>query len=467
MNVKFLGAARQVTGSSYLLESSGRRVLVDHGMFQERAVEWRNWRNAPAEARSVDAVILTHAHLDHCGLLPKLVREGFRGPIFATAPTIDLAEIVLEDSAEIQQEDVEFKRKRHQRDGRTSPHPYDTLYGPEDVRRTIERMRPVRYGESVEVAPGFEARFSEAGHILGSAVVQVRARHDGSERTIAFSGDLGQWNLPIVGDPTLIGEADAVIMESTYGDRDHERTVDIETQLAEIVRETVRRGGNVVIPTFAIERAQEVLLHLSENLLGGRMPGVPVFLDSPMAIDATEVFLRHPAFMDERARATIASGRLQAAARWVRLCRTREQSRSINDHRGPCIILAGSGMCTAGRIKHHLVRNLGRPESAIVFVGYQASGTLGREILEGRPEVRIHGRMHDVRAQVRAILGLSAHAGRSDLLRWLRGFSRPPKRLFLTHGEESVSLAFAERVREELHWDVVVPEYLEEREVTA
>lgn len=457
MRLRFLGANRSVTGSCTLIESDGVRVLVDRGLVQERQLDDRNWQPLAVDPASIDAVLLTHAHLDHCGLLPRLVRDGFSGPIVATAPTVDLAAIVMEDTARLQREDVETKRRRHRREGRTSPHPYEPLYTVEHVERTVERMRPVGYGEDVDLGNGLAARYVEAGHILGSASIVVTEASSGLR--MAFSGDVGQWDMPIVGDPTPLEAADGILLESTYGDREHDRSTDVPHQLATVVNETLRRGGNVVVPTFAIERAQELLYHLATAIEDGLMPPVLVFLDSPMAIDALEVFRRHPGYWDEHTRAAFDSGALERGSRWLRLTRSTDESKAINRIRGTCVILAGSGMATGGRVKHHLAQNLSRHESTVLFVGHQAVGTLGRFILDGAQEVRIFRETHTVRAAVRQIQGLSAHADRDDLLRWLGGLTAPPRRLWLNHGEPDASNALAAAVRAQFGWQAEVPAY--------
>jgi metallo-beta-lactamase family protein len=457
VRLRFLGANRAVTGSCTLVESGGTRLLVDRGMVQERELAERNWAPFAVDPASIDVVLLTHAHLDHCGLLPRLVRDGFRGEIVATAPTVELAAIVMEDTARLQREDVATKRRRHRREARRSPHPYEPLYTVEDVRETVERMRAVGYGEDVDLGADLSARFVEAGHILGSASIVLTERASG--RRVGFSGDVGQWDLPIVGDPTPLDAVDGVLLESTYGDREHDRSTDIPHQLAAVVEQTVGRGGNVIVPTFAIERAQELLYHLALAIEERLMPPVLVFLDSPMAIDVLEVFRRHPDYWDDRTRAAFESGALQRGARWLRLTRSTDESKAINRIRGTCVILAGSGMATGGRVKHHLAQNLSRPESTVLFVGYQAIGTLGRIILDGASEVRIFGETHPVRAAVRQIQGLSAHADRGDLLRWLEGLDAPPGHLWLNHGEPEASRALADAVRQRLGWEAEVPAY--------
>ena len=461
MKINFLGAARQVTGSCYLLDCCGKRLLVDCGIFQERALLERNWKPKPIDPKSIDAVLLTHAHLDHSGLLPKFVRDGYKGPVYTTTPTVELAELLLRDSARIQMEDAEFKAKRHRKEGRRGPHPEEPLYDLNDVERTLPLLRGVAHREPVDLGDGVQVRFLEAGHILGASIVELVARENGGTRRVVFSGDLGQWQAPIVPDPAFVSEADVIVCESTYGDGDHSNGngQSIDDALTEVIQDTVRRGGKLLIPTFALERAQELLVHLGEILHAKRVPRLRVYLDSPLAVDATMVYLKYPEFMDDEIRATLESKRLNDVRGLLQFVHSSDDSKALNSKRESCIILAGSGMCTGGRIKHHLRHNIERPETTILFVGYQAEGTLGREILEGASEVRIHGQNYRVRAQVRQIQTLSAHADRRQLLYWFEHFNRPPKRLVLTHGEESKALSLAAHVRESLVWDVVVPRY--------
>jgi metallo-beta-lactamase family protein len=462
MRLRFLGANRQVTGSCTLLEAGGARILIDCGLYQERQLLPRNWDPLPVDAATLDAVILTHAHLDHCGLLPKLVREGFAGPIHATPPTLEIVEIVLSDAARIAEDDVAFKKARHAREGRVGPHPYVPIYTREEAEAVFPLLRAVGYGERIRIQSGLVAQLRDAGHILGSAMVEITADEGAGPQRLVFTGDLGQPEVPIVREPTRFRRADIVVMESTYGDRDHEHTREIEEQLADAIVATDRRGGNVLIPTFAIERAQQLLLHLARLLEERRIPPLLVFLDSPMAVNVTEVYARWSEYMDEETRNAFASGRFSNVESWLKLVRSADESKAINRIRGTCIILAGSGMCTGGRIKHHLVQNIERSASTLLFAGYQAQGTLGRQILQGDPKVRILGRSYHVRADVRQIQGLSAHAGRDDLLAWLGAFEAPPRRLFLVHGEEKVALSLAERVRGDLGWSVEVPRYEQE-----
>lgn len=461
MKLKFLGANRQVTGSCYVLTVGEQRVMIDCGMFQERRHLGRNWTRCPQDPAGIESMLLTHAHLDHCGLIPKLCKDGFGGDVYATEPTVELAQLIMNDSGKIQVEDAKYKKKRHKREGRTSPHGYEPLYTIEDAHAVETRFRPVNYGQPTDIGKHLRVTWHEAGHILGSACLEVNARENGVEKTIVFSGDLGQWDSPIVGDPTLLDQADYVVMESTYGDRSHKDHEPVRDQLARVINETVERGGNVVIPTFAVERAQDLMLHLAELVYEKRVPRLPVFLDSPMAVNATEVFRRHGDYMDADMQEIIESGRLRDAWDWIHLTRTVEASKAINAIRGSAIIMAGSGMCTGGRIKHHLVANISRPESTLVFVGYQAQGTLGRLLLERRDKVRIFGIPRLVAAGVEQIDGLSAHGDREDLLRWAGAFGTL-QRMFLTHGDDEASEHLAGRLREQYGYDVVVPDYLDE-----
>lgn len=455
----FLGANRQVTGSQYCLEAQGKKLLVDCGLVQERAYLGRNWEPCPVPAREVCALLLTHVHIDHCGLIPKFVREGFHGPIYATPPSRDLIPIMLRDSARIQEEDAAYKKRRHEKEGRRGPHPEIPLYTTEDAEQALPLFRSAPYGKRISINDVFGVVFHDAGHILGSAMLEVTVADGTAQRSVVFSGDIGQWGQPLVRDPSTFARADYVVMESTYGDRDHPDGGDIAGQLAQVIKRTVERGGNVVIPVFAVERAQELMYYLSRLVRAGRIPDIPIYLDSPMAVDVTDVFRHNAAYLDGEARALIESGEAPFRFPGLHLVRDVKDSKAINEVERPCIIMSTAGMCNAGRIKHHLRQNIGRAESTVVFVGYQAEGTLGRQIVQGDEEVRIHGRYWPVKAEITEILGLSAHADRSDLLRWLSAFEQPPQHLFLTHGEEAVSLRLAEHVRTAMGWDVDVPSY--------
>ncbi|MGD8537525.1 MAG: MBL fold metallo-hydrolase [Candidatus Aminicenantes bacterium] len=464
MRIKFLGAAQQVTGSSYLLETGGLRIIVDCGLYQEREYLSRNWDSFPVPAADIDHIILTHVHLDHCGLVPKLVKDGFSGQILTTAASDEMLEIVLLDSAEIQEEDAAYKRKRHKREKRRGPYPVKPLYTVKDAKKTLPLVKNVPYNALYPLNEKVMVRLHDAGHILGAAMVEVIIDEE-SRRRIIFSGDIGQWDKPLVRDPSVFAQADYVVMESTYGDRNHEDYGCAEGLLREAIIETVNAGGNLLIPTFAIERAQEVMYCLSRLARKDQIPYLMMFLDSPMAVDITSVFERYKTFLDDEARSLFERGESPFSFPGLRLVHSVAQSKAINSIRGSCVIMAGSGMCTGGRIKHHLVQNIHRKESTVLFVGYQAHGTLGRLILDGRPEVRIHGQMYPVKAKIRQIQGFSAHADRNALLKWVGSFKSSPKRLFITHGEKRAAFSLAEGIKVKFDWPVSVPEYLEDWEL--
>lgn len=459
MKLTFLGANRQVTGSRYCVEANGSSVMIDCGMVQERAFLSRNWESCPVDPLKLDALLLTHIHIDHCGLIPKLVAEGFRSPIICTHPTVDLADVVLHDSARIQMEDAEYKRRRHRKEGRTARHPEIPLYTEEDVERTLPLLRGVAYREPVRINEVFTAVFHDAGHILGSAMIELLVNEGNGTRRVIFSGDIGQWDKPLIRDPSVFDQADYVVMESTYGDRDHEDHGNIEDQLAAVINSTTSRGGSVVVPVFAVERAQEMMYHISRLVHAKRIPHIQIFLDSPMAVDVTEIFRKHLDYFDEQTGQMIADSQPPLRFPGLKLVRDVEQSKAINSVQMPSVIMATSGMCTAGRIKHHLKHRISHPENTVLFVGYQGRETLGRQIVEGKREVRILGRIHQVRARIEQIHGFSGHADRRALLRWLGALQQPPRQVFLTHGEEDVSLAFAETIAQQMNWPVHVPEY--------
>lgn len=444
------------------MEANNVRVLVDCGLYQEREFRGRNWNPSPIPPETLDAVLLTHAHIDHSGLLPKLVREGFHGHIYCTAATAEIAQIALMDSAKIQQEDAEFKRRRHEREGRKVLYPEIPLYTIDDAMACFTLFSPISYGEPVQIGNGIAATFYDAGHILGSSMIKVGVDQDGEERTLLFSGDVGRWNKPILRDPTLFGEADYVLVESTYGNRPHESAGAISTELAEVINSTMEAGGNIVIPSFAIERSQEVLYYLNELLINDRIPHLMVFVDSPMAVSITEVFEHYPELFDKEMIDLIRRRKSPFDFPGLTMVRTLDESKAINHISGAAVIIAGSGMCTGGRVKHHLVTNISRPESTILFVGYQAVGTLGRQIVDGAEEVRVLGQKYSVRARVAQISGFSAHADRDELIRWLSGLHRPPRHLFVVHGEPEASWQFADFLREKTGWETSVPEYQDE-----
>ncbi len=461
IRLHFLGAARNVTGSRFLVEADGFRVLVDCGLYQERNFQDRNWDKFLIPPDTIDAVLLTHSHLDHCGLLPKLCKEGFRGKIFCTEVTSEIIPIVLYDSAHIQEEDARYKAKRLAREGRRSRYPTRPLYTTGDVTRTLAKVRKVQYNESVEVAPGFNAVFHEAGHIIGSSMIRLTADDREKKRTILFSGDVGRWDRPIIRNPDPFEYADYVITESTYGDRLHGKTTEILNQLADLINDTYERGGNVIIPSFAIERSQEVLYRLNMLLKEKRIPKLMVFLDSPMAVKVTEVFKKHPELLNDEMKQLLEEDYSPFSFEGLKLVQSREESQSINSIRGTAIVIAGSGMCVGGRIKHHLSWNIGRPESTIIFVGYQASGTLGRSILDGAKRARVLGEILEVKAKVAQIDGFSGHADKHELIRFLRNLKEDPRRVFIVHGGSNVTESFGKYLYNNTGWDIAVPKFRE------
>lgn len=461
MKLHFLGANRQVTGSRYLLEAAGQRIMIDCGMFQERKFQSRNYEPPPVDLKTIDALLLTHAHLDHCGLIPKMVKHGYNSPIITVDPSADLAEIIMLDSAKIQQEDAKYKLKRHKKQGKKSKYGYEPLYTTEDAQNAVNLIEPVAFHKPVALGDSITATFHESGHILGSAFIEINIKENGETRTLVMSGDIGQWDKPLINDPELFDRADYIVMESTYGDRLHKDSGSIEDQLEKIINDTVDRGGNVIIPTFAVERAQELVYFIGQLADADRIPDIGVYLDSPMATKVTNVFHRWCKYLEEEARCEKGKGADVLRFDGFKLVSATEDSIALNTLKGPNVIMSSSGMCTGGRIKHHLKNNITNHNATIVFVGYQAEGTLGRILSNGAKEVRIHGQNWPVNAKIAHLHGLSAHGDRDDLLRWLSACKSPPKQLFLTHGEERGAEALSDVIKNKLGWNVSVPEYLD------
>jgi metallo-beta-lactamase family protein len=445
-----------------MLEANGIRVLIDCGLYQERQFKNRNWDPFPVNPKNINAVLLTHAHLDHCGLLPKLVKEGFAGKIHCNAATAEIAKIILLDSAKIQEEDAKHKRKRHEKESRKGPFPERPLYTIEDAEAVFPLFAPVPYREVVSLGDGVEATFYDAGHVLGSSIIRVKVRFNGQERIILFSGDLGRPDRPIVCDPTVFDAADYVLIESTYGDREHHDTQDVKTLIGNVISETISKGGNVITPSFALERSQEVLYYINELMQEKKIPELKIFLDSPMASRITKVFENHPELFDEKMSKVVKQHKSLFDLPNVQLAGKAEESKAINKIKGSIMVIAGSGMCTGGRIKYHLINNITRPECTIMFVGYQAMGTLGRVIVDGAEEVRILGSKYPIKARIERIHGFSAHADRSELLKWLQGLEKPPRKVFVVHGESESAKSFGDFVRTQTGWDVMVPAYQDE-----
>lgn len=455
MHLTFCGAAGEVTGSAYLFEVAGRRFLVDCGMFQGRreltALNSRAWPFAP---RELDGVVLTHAHIDHSGLLPRLAREGFAGPVYATPATRDLVGVMLRDSAHLQAAEAE-RAQRHPRPGRE---PFEALYSLDDVEQLLGQVRTLPYDVERELLPGVRLRFRDAGHILGSAIVELWLEEAGVRRKVVVSGDLGQPGRPILRDPTSIQEADVLLCESTYGNRDHKPMAPTIDELVEIVNRTLNeKRGNVLVPAFAVGRTQELLYWFERLSADGRLGALDVFVDSPMATQVTEITARHLELFDEEAKRLVQDGRRRGARVTVRHTRSVDESMALNRVTGGAIVIAASGMCDGGRIRHHLRHQLPSPRTTVLIVGYQAHGTLGRRLVDRAPSVTIMGEQVPVRAEIATLGGFSAHADRTALLAWLKGFTRAPQATWLVHGEADVAASFAAAIHHELGWSPRVP----------
>ncbi|MGE0101804.1 MAG: MBL fold metallo-hydrolase RNA specificity domain-containing protein [Blastocatellales bacterium] len=456
--IQFLGATHTVTGSKHLVQVDGYRTLVDCGLFQGlKQLRMRNWDPFPINPASINSVILTHAHIDHTGYLPRLVWEGFSGPVYATPATVELARIMLPDSARLQEEEAAYANKV----GSTRHSPALPLYTEKDAESALKLFDSVNYHKSVRLTPKLSFEFVTAGHILGSCFVRMRIKDDdGEEKTILLTGDIGRYNEPIVRDPAPVEEADYIVLESTYGDRRHP-DFDVKAKLAEIINETSRRGGHILIPAFAVGRTQHLLYLIRELEESGEIPIMPVVVDSPMAVSATKLYLRHREEHDLEMKDLVDEQRNPMATRRFTLARTVQESKSITASEEPTIVISASGMATGGRILHHLMRRLPDERNTVVFVGFQAEGTRGRRLIDGEDEVRIFGQMVPVRARIERLENLSAHADYEEILRWLSGFKRPPRKVFLVHGESGAMNALKQKITEKFGWSVQIPDYLE------
>jgi len=461
MKLTFLGASRQVTGSCFLVESDSLRFIVDCGMFQGgRTAEDLNRHFPRFDPEDIDFVLLTHAHIDHSGLLPRLCALGYRGPVYCTRATADLLGVLLPDSAFIQEKEAEWanyasRKTRQRRKSELAP-----LYTVTQAREVLKRLKGVGYDRETGPHPRVRVKFRDAGHILGSAILEVWLEEGGKTRKLVFSGDLGMPGRPVLNDPTPIESADVLLVESTYGNRLHKTLAETLDELAEAVNDTLsRKKGNVVIPAFAVGRTQELLLLLMDLVRQGRLPrNLAIFVDSPMAGSATEITLRHSDLMDDESRDLLRWFRSSPDAPYLRVTEDAEDSMALNKIRQGAIIISASGMCDAGRIKHHLKFNLPRPECSVIIAGFQAEGTLGRRLVDGAKSVRIFREVIPVRADLYTLGGLSAHADRDALVAWLSRFRSPPGRTFVVHGEAETALGFADLIREGMGWKVEVPE---------
>ena len=457
MRISFYGAAHEVTGSCTLIECGNRKGIVDYGMEQGKDLFVN--KPLPIPAADLDFVLLTHAHIDHSGMLPLLYKNGFRGPIYTSSATQSLCEIMLRDCANIQETEAEWKNRKGQRSGAAVVEPVYTM---EDAEAVLKQFRPCSYGETVQINEAVSIRLTDVGHLLGSAAIEVWLREGEAEKKMCFSGDIGNLNQPILRDPLFVRQADALVIESTYGDRLHaEVRVDYVTELAERIQKTLDRGGNVVIPSFAVGRTQEVLYFIRQikerNLVKGH-GDFPVYMDSPLAIEATSIFLQCDTdYLCDEIREEIRSGINPLVFPGLQLAVSQEESVRINEDQTPKVIISASGMCDAGRVRHHLKHNLWRPESMVLFVGYQAVGTLGRLLADGIPSVKLFNETIQVEAQIETLPGVSGHADKNGLLRWLDGFDQKPETVFVNHGDPDAAEAFTETLKREFGYRAFAP----------
>ncbi len=448
MRLWFYGAAGGVTGSHTLIDLEDFRIGVDAGLFQGSETD-RNKAGFGHDPRSLKALFLTHAHVDHSGRIPQLVKEGFSGPVLSTSATEDLCEVMLKDSAHLMQEASDHEsRHQDQKHNRSTP----PLYTEKDVVLALRQFKTLDYGKENSIGD-ISVKFKDAGHILGSAIIELYF----GKKKLVFSGDLGRPGSPFLRDPEKVDEADWLVLESTYGDKDHGKIADRKEKLLEIILETLESGGNVIIPSFAIGRTQEILYELNFYAEKGKLKGVKCFVDSPMALSATEIYSRHSECFDEDTLGLLRSGDSPLEFPGIQYTRSRDESKAINDLKEPHIVISAGGMCTGGRVLHHLIQNIERKNCTLLFVGYQAEGTLGRRLLDGAKSVKIMDRQLDVRARVKSLDAFSAHAGRGEILKWLRSFKEFPGQIFLNHGEPNASRALAEAIRSEFDCVVLIP----------
>jgi len=457
MKIEFLGATKTVTGSCFLVSDADFSIMVDCGMFQGTAqIRDRNYRQQSYIPKKIDALLLTHAHIDHSGLIPKHVKNGFYGNIYTTKATADLCAIMLPDSGHIQEMDTMFINKKNLKLGRE---PVEPLYTADEANASLKNFVPVAYNEVIQIHPRVEVRFRDAGHILGSAFIEMWVDQGDKKTKIVFSGDIGPKDQAIVCDPDAIEDADFLLIESTYGSRVHKNKADTYEEFKKIINDSYNKKGNIIIPAFAIERTQEIIYTLSKLYKEREVPPMPIYIDSPLAISATEIFKKNREYFDDEAKKRIFSGDTPLDFPQLHFTRSTDESKWLNTEARGAIIISASGMCTAGRIKHHLKYNLFRPESSIVFVGFQAEGTLGRRLVDGAKQVRVYGADVAVKAQIHTLGGFSAHADREGLLAWAKNIKNPGVKVFVVHGEEESSKAFAQTLHSSLGVSAFVPEW--------
>jgi len=458
VKIQFCGAAGTVTGSCFLVTTAENRFLVDCGMFQgSKELKERNYTDFLFDPKTIDFLLLTHAHIDHSGMIPKLYKHLFSGKVYTTMATKALCAVVLPDSGHIQEMEIERKNRKSLRSGIK---PLEPIYTADDAKACLEYIEGYDYNKKIEITPNICVRFQDAGHILGSAIIEIVIKEGGKEKKIVFSGDIGNINQPIVDDPTMIGRADYVVMESTYGNRYHLQAENKVDSLVSVVKSTMKKGGNLVIPSFAVERTQDLIYDLKMLMDEGKLPKIDIYIDSPMAVEATKVFIENPQFCTDpvfcKMTGSIAKSFFEGEN--IHYVLTAEESKALNGIKGS-IIISASGMADAGRIKHHLKHNLWRSDSTVLFVGYQAQGTLGRRILDGEKKVKIHGEEVAVKADIVRIDGFSSHADQKGLLAWLKEYKEKPAKLFLVHGEEEALSTLQRVIHSELGWQAEIPEH--------
>lgn len=475
MKITFLGATKTVTGSNYLVETAGKKFLVDCGLWQgKKELEEENFQEFDFNPADIDFMLLTHAHIDHSGRIPKLYKEGFRNKVYAHKATCDLCALMLPDSGHIQEMENEWKNRKRMRKGLE---PREPLYTAEQAARCLEIFEPVKYDEIIDITPDIHVRFNDAGHMLGSSIIELWVNENGKQTKAVFTGDLGNNDIPLLSEPTMIEDADYLVMESTYGSRKHERNDEKAEMFLDIVSETIDKRGTVVIPSFAVGRTQEILYELNkiketkndEEFMRKyeTLMKVPVYVDSPLAISATEVFKENMDLFDEETQEEMKKGDHPLEFPGLKFTVTADESKALNENPEPCIIISASGMCEVGRIKHHLKHNLWNPNSTILFVGYQAPGTLGYSIVNGAKKVKIFGEEIAVNARIEYLEGYSGHADQDGLMNFIYSFRKKPKQIFLVHGEEESQEVLEQKIQEEIGLPVTIPDYGETYEINA
>jgi len=462
-SIQFLGATQTVTGSKHLLEVDGYRVLIDCGLFQGlKELRLRNWEPLLIPPSTINSVILTHAHIDHTGYLPRLVRDGFNGPVYATPASVDLSRILLPDSARLQEEEASYANKA----GYSKHDPAEPLYSESDAKEALKLLHSVNYDKHFELTKHISFQFVQAGHILGSSFVCVDVDlGDAGKRRILFTGDIGRYNEPIINDPSPVDQADYIVLESTYGDRAHP-DIDVKARLAEIITETANRGGHILIPAFAVGRTQQLIYLIRELEDENRIPILPVFVDSPMAVSATKLYLNHKEDHDIDMRALENTHRNPLATRNFNLAKSVQDSKNVSAQEKSTIVISASGMATGGRILHHLRKRLPDDRNTVIFVGFQAAGTRGRRLVDGEDSIKLFGEMVPVNAKIERMESLSAHGDYNEILRWLGGYKSAPQKVFLVHGEPVAAASLKAKIEEKFHWNVEMPVYGQKAELS-